>query len=80
MLSVDADIVCSRAKTHYDPEVSDKFGSESGVGSGSQNASEVLEAFRKNFKPLHKNQENRMYFMVSFSLRRRTRHNRLCLQ
>ncbi|KAI5893541.1 Piwi-domain-containing protein [Schizophyllum commune H4-8] len=58
-----ADIVCSRAKTHYDPEESDKSGSESGVGSGSQNASEVLEAFRKNFKPLHKNQENRMYFM-----------------
>ena len=80
MLSVDADIVCSRAKTHYDPEASDRFGSESGVGSGSQNASEVLEAFRKNFKPLHKNQENRMYFMVSFSLWRRVRRGQLCLQ
>ncbi|KAG7449147.1 argonaute-like protein, partial [Guyanagaster necrorhizus] len=53
-----ADIVCSRAKNHYDPSGSVDY-SESGDGS---KADESLEAFKCGFKPLHASQSKLMYF------------------
>ncbi|KAJ7232048.1 Piwi domain-containing protein [Mycena haematopus] len=50
-----ADIVCSRAKIHFDPftQPSD---------SGATEASVNLEAFKKDYLPLHAGQKLRMYF------------------
>jgi hypothetical protein len=52
---LDADIVCARAKNHYDPyaEVQDADGN--------------LDSHKAAFKPLHKGVENLMYFSVSAS-------------
>ncbi|PBL02679.1 argonaute-like protein [Armillaria gallica] len=55
-----ADIVCSRAKNHYDPSGSVDY-SESGDGS---KADESLDAFKRGFKPLHAAQSKLMYFSV----------------
>ncbi|TFK35934.1 argonaute-like protein [Crucibulum laeve] len=54
-----ADIVCSRARNHFDP-LSALNHSE--TMSQTDNKSE-LEAFRKGFLPLNKNQAGNMYFM-----------------
>jgi hypothetical protein len=62
---LDADIVCSRAKTHFDP-TGDAFFSDSGTVS-SQGAAAQLVLFKDNFKPLSAFAQNRMYFSVSFS-------------
>ncbi|KAJ3847737.1 argonaute-like protein [Lentinula lateritia] len=51
-----ADIVCSRARNHYDPNASDGFSESSSIAS-----SDALQSF----KPLHVRQSKRMYFMVS---------------
>ncbi|KAK0206676.1 argonaute-like protein [Desarmillaria ectypa] len=56
--SLDADIVCSRAKNHYDPSGSVDY-SESGDGS---KVDESLDAFKRGFKPLHPLQSKLMYF------------------
>lgn len=55
-----ADIVCSRAKNHYDPE-----GKLSLSESGTQLTADsgTLDMFRKEYKQLHENQARRMYFM-----------------
>ncbi|KAK0482092.1 argonaute-like protein [Armillaria luteobubalina] len=53
-----ADIVCSRAKNHYDPAGSVNY---SGSGDGSY-VDESLEAFKRGFKPLHVKQSRLMYF------------------
>ncbi|KAJ3805205.1 argonaute-like protein [Lentinula aff. lateritia] len=53
---LDADIVCSRARNHYDPNASDGFSESSSIAS-----SDALQSF----KPLHVRQSKRMYFMVS---------------
>jgi eukaryotic translation initiation factor 2C len=59
----DADIVCSRAKNHYDPQAN--FGlSESATHDTAQVAT-TLEHFKNAYKPLHKNQSTLMYFSVS---------------
>ena len=63
-LTLDADIVCSRAKTHFDP-TGDAFFSDSGTVS-SQGAAAQLVLFKDNFKPLSAFAQNRMYFSVSF--------------
>src|SRR4051812_15151848 len=57
----DADIVCSRAKNHYDPDGSLNL-SETGtqVSAGTT----ALEAYRREYKPLHANQAKLMYFSV----------------
>ncbi|KAI0314809.1 Piwi domain-containing protein [Amylostereum chailletii] len=58
-----ADIVCSRAKHHYDPQQGLDF-----TGTGSETATnverdqETLAAFRRGFKPLHERQKTLMYF------------------
>lgn len=60
-INPDADIVCSRAKNHYNPQGNLHL-SETGT-----DASETLEVFKAGFLPLHTNQSRRMYFSVSLS-------------
>jgi eukaryotic translation initiation factor 2C len=52
-----ADLVCSRAKTHFDPTEDLTFDTSTAL-SGSTN----LEAFKDGYKPLHANQQKAMYF------------------
>ncbi|KAG9317399.1 argonaute-like protein [Chiua virens] len=56
-----ADIVCSRAKNHYDPQGTLDF-SDSATQADSSHAEGILETFRKGFKPLHANMARLMYF------------------
>ncbi|GLB35650.1 putative argonaute family protein [Lyophyllum shimeji] len=55
-----ADIVCSRAKNHYDPTGGLDF-SDSMTQTGSQ-ADDTLQAFKTGYKPLHPNMSKVMYF------------------
>ncbi|KAF8889797.1 argonaute-like protein [Infundibulicybe gibba] len=55
-----ADIVCSRAKNHYDPMGNLNL-SDSATQTGSQ-AGNMLDAFKNAYKPLHANQSKLMYF------------------
>ncbi|KAJ7180167.1 argonaute-like protein [Mycena crocata] len=59
--SPDADIVCSRAKNHYDPQGTVDF-SDSATQVDDGQAASTLEAFRRGFKPLHQSQSTLMYF------------------
>ena len=59
---VDADIVCSRAKNHYDPEGTGIDLSESATRLDSKDANQQLDAFRANFKPLNDRTRRLMYF------------------
>ncbi|KAG6902071.1 hypothetical protein C0995_004769 [Termitomyces sp. Mi166 len=54
-----ADIVCSRAKLHYDPSGSLDF-SDNATYTGNQ--VDALESFRRDFRPLHPNTSRVMYF------------------
>ncbi|KAF8891134.1 Piwi domain-containing protein [Gymnopilus junonius] len=58
-----ADIVCSRAKNHFDPNgnlgLSDTSTQATGEAGGN------LEAFKQAYKPLHANQRTLMYFSLS---------------
>ncbi|KAJ4482406.1 argonaute-like protein [Lentinula aciculospora] len=54
-----ADIVCSRAKNHYDPNGVDLSDAASTV------ATENLQSFIDAFRPLHNSHKTKMYFMVS---------------
>jgi len=56
-----ADIVCSRAKNHYDPQGTVDF-SDSATQLDTSQAEGVLEAYRRGFKPLHANMASLMYF------------------
>ncbi|KAJ7908290.1 argonaute-like protein [Mycena leptocephala] len=56
-----ADIVCSRAKNHYDPQGTVDF-SDSATQVDDGQAASSLEAFRRGFKPLHASQSTLMYF------------------
>ncbi|KAJ6566989.1 argonaute-like protein [Mycena capillaripes] len=53
-----ADTVCARAKIHFDPLSRQGAWSESGATEASEN----LEAFKRDYLPLHKDQTLRMYF------------------
>lgn len=55
-----ADIVCARAKTHYDPAVN--IGLTDSGGESSQQQPASLDAFRRDFQQLHAAQARRMYF------------------
>jgi len=55
-----ADIVCSRAKNHYDPDIQLDF-TETETAAGSD-AEAQLERFRSQFKPLHATTKRVMYF------------------
>ncbi|KAF5344152.1 hypothetical protein D9758_008884 [Tetrapyrgos nigripes] len=58
-----ADIVCSRAKNHYDPQ-SGLALSDTATHLDSAQAETSLDNYRTNFKPLHGNQKTLMYFSV----------------
>jgi len=58
----DADIVCSRAKLHFDPKGSLGLSDTSTEATGAGAAG--LEAYKAAYKPLHPNQEKLMYFTV----------------
>lgn len=58
---LDADIVCSRAKNHYDPRGTVDF-SDSATQADTSQAEGALEAFKRGFKPLHANMQSVMYF------------------
>ncbi|KAF5387029.1 hypothetical protein D9615_002113 [Tricholomella constricta] len=55
-----ADIVCSRAKNHYDPSGTLDF-SDTATQTGDE-ANITLEAFKKAYQPLHANMSKVMYF------------------
>jgi len=55
-----ADIVCSRAKNHYDPNQNLDFSGES--TDQNSNVEDQLETFKSSFKPLHKTMKFHMYF------------------
>ncbi|KZW04251.1 eukaryotic translation initiation factor 2C [Exidia glandulosa HHB12029] len=58
-----ADIVCARARTHYDPSVQDKLAfSDDQTGTGSGQGSAQLQRYKENFKPLHQATALTMYF------------------
>jgi len=60
-----ADIVCSRAKNHYDPQPDGTNAldfSEADTQLDQAQADSSLEAYKRGFKPLHKVQETLMYF------------------
>ncbi|KAJ7682732.1 argonaute-like protein [Mycena polygramma] len=59
-----ADIVCSRAKNHYDPQGTVDF-SDSATQVDEGQAASTLEAFKRGFKPLHASQSTLMYFRPS---------------
>ena len=59
---LDADIVCARAKNHYDPEGTQMDLSESATRLDSQDANRQLEAFKASFKPLNERSRKVMYF------------------
>jgi eukaryotic translation initiation factor 2C len=52
-------MVCSRAKTHFDPASYVKFDTSTAVS-----GSTILEAFKDDYMPLHANQQKAMYFAV----------------
>jgi eukaryotic translation initiation factor 2C len=54
-----ADIVCSRAKNHYDPEGGFNFSDESASGADNQT---TLSSFKSRFQPINPKQAVRMYF------------------
>ncbi|KAJ8519388.1 hypothetical protein ONZ45_g3684 [Pleurotus djamor] len=56
-----ADIVCSRAKNHYDPQDTVDF-SESATQMDEKAADSSLQAYKRGFKPLHRTQSLLMYF------------------
>lgn len=59
-LATDAHIVCSTAKTRYNPD-----GSSRGSDTGSQDGwNRDLESHKLDYKPVHANQATRMWFMV----------------
>ena len=59
--TIDADIVCSRAKHHYDPQQ----GLDLSMSETMSNTTEVgttLERFRQGFRPAHERMKKLMYF------------------
>ena len=61
--SIDADIVCSRAKNHYPPG-----GFDTDATTQVSQSSDLLEKQKKAYMPLNAKQANLMYFMVSISV------------
>jgi len=57
-----ADIVCARAKFHYDPNANFSM-SETMSQVSEATGSTSLERYKAGFKPLHPNQAGHMYFM-----------------
>jgi len=55
-----ADIVCSRAKNHYDPQ--GKLALSDSATHDTSQAATTLEVYKNAYRPLHKNQSTLMYF------------------
>lgn len=63
--SIDADIVCARAKFHYDPHFNFSMSETmSQVSTPSAPGATLVEQYQAGFRPLHPNQAGHMYFMV----------------
>ena len=63
MRTIDADIVCSRAKNHYSPGANLNPQDEPDQGSVSTaQANAQLKRFKDGFMPLHRNMRQLMYF------------------
>lgn len=60
MCAIDADIVCSRAPNHYDPQKNLNL-DDSNTYTGTD-AEQQVKYYRDNFKPLHPNMGTNMYF------------------
>lgn len=60
--AIDADIVCARAKNHYDPDGGQADLTESGTQLDSTEASRQLEAYKASFRPLNEKTKRVMYF------------------
>ena len=60
-LIADADIVCSRAKNHFDPQAGLNL-SDSATQVDETQSAASLEVYKKNFKPPHQNAALTMYF------------------
>ncbi|KAI6038510.1 argonaute-like protein [Pisolithus marmoratus] len=56
-----ADIVCSRAKNHYDPRAGINL-SDTATHTDTTGAESALEAYKRSFKPPHTNMTTLMYF------------------
>ena len=65
-LCIDADIVCSRAKNHYDPLGTVDF-SDTNTQMDSSQADASLESFKRGFLSLHPTQSRLMYFSACIS-------------
>ena len=64
--SLDADIVCTRAKNHFDPnDMINILGSEEDSIDTSKQQ-DHLAKYQKGFKALHAKQKTLMYFSVSY--------------
>lgn len=59
--NLDADIVCSRSKHHYDPQQGLDL-SMSETMTNTTEAGITLERFRQAFKPTHERMKKLMYF------------------
>ncbi|KAG8936503.1 hypothetical protein FRC02_001469 [Tulasnella sp. 418] len=57
-----ADVVCTRANTHYDPTGPFRY-SEGTHISDTRSAEAVLEEYQRHFRPVHANTFFKMYFM-----------------
>jgi len=63
-MHIDADIVCARAKNHFDPQAGIEL-SEDNTPSDpdrKKESAKTLSYFQKAFKPLFGNAQKRMYF------------------
>ncbi len=63
LLFSDADGECARAKNRFSP--GDQLGMSDAGTQASGETAPNLEAFKHSYKPIHTNQQNRMYFVVS---------------
>ncbi|KAI0254712.1 argonaute-like protein [Lactifluus subvellereus] len=57
-----ADIVCSRAKHHYDPQQGMDLSNLSETATNTTEAANTLERFRQAFRPTHERMKKLMYF------------------
>ena len=60
-MPVDADIVCDRAKNHFDPTQGD-LNLEASDTATDVDVGERVQRFTEAFKPLHANMTTKMYF------------------
>lgn len=58
---LDADIVCSRSKHHFDPQLNLDL-NISETATNTTEAANNLERYRQAFKPTHERQKKLMYF------------------